>query len=191
MDDAVLQQCRNGDPDAFRALFDSYHTLVYRTAYLLLRDPAQAEDALQEIFLKVYRSLDRYDPDRAAFSTWLYRMTVNYCLNARRRVPFVLPLGRVPLGLLGHSPGPDERPADDDGVLRAVRGLSDKLRVVVVLRFYADLSHEEIARVLDLPVGTVKSRLSAALRTLRVRLAPMHGRDGEVAAGHPREQEAL
>ena len=158
------------DEQAFAALFHKYKDLVYKTAYLQLANAREAEDALQEVFIKVYKSLDAYDPEKGAFTTWLYRITVNYCFNQRRR-------RRLPLLSLDKGPPLTSRTLPEDQldeeaetVQQAVGRLSEKLRAVVILRYYWELPYNEIAQILDIPLGTVKSRLNQALRTLRKEL---------------------
>jgi RNA polymerase sigma-70 factor, ECF subfamily len=168
----LIRRCQAGDDAAFALLFVHYKNLVYRTAYLMLGTAADAEDVLQEVFLQVHRSLDGYDPHRGSFSTWLHRITVNRCLNWRR--------GRHVAESLESVAGQDEEAvrssmdglADRDSVRSALDGLSDRLRVTVVLRYYWDLSYEEIADVLELPLGTVKSRLNRAMRNMKDDLEP-------------------
>ncbi len=167
MDLVLIRRCQAGDDEAFGLLFEQYKNLVYRTVYLTLGSTAEADDLLQEVFLQVHRSLETYDPKRGAFSTWLYRITVNLCLNWRRRRP-----GAQSLEDLTDEPADDSRPladdlAQDDCVRRALEKLSTKLRLAVVLRHYLDLSYAEIAQITDLPLGTVKSRLNLALRLMR------------------------
>lgn len=158
---------RAPDEEAFAQLFAQYHRLVYKTAYLMLGDAAEAEDALQEVFLKVHRALGRYDSRKAALSTWLHRITVNHCLNVRRRRRVVLvPLDDIATPASGAASA-YERIGDADAMMRALDRLSEKLRTAVILRYYLDLSHEEMARTLGVPVGTVKSRIAAALTALR------------------------
>jgi RNA polymerase sigma-70 factor (ECF subfamily) len=167
VDLVLIRRCQAGDEEAFGLLFEKYKNLVYRTTYLTLGTAADAEDILQEVFLQVHRSLDGYDPGRGAFSTWLYRITVNRCLNWRRSRPFTDSLDEIadePTRSAGALP---DCYADDDCVRRAVARLSRKLRVVVVLRHYWDLSYAEIAEIMDLPLGTVRSRLNLALRLMR------------------------
>jgi RNA polymerase sigma-70 factor (ECF subfamily) len=162
-----IRRSRAGDSRAFAHLYEAYKDLVYRTAYLLLDDPAEAQDALQETFLQAYRALNSYDPRRSAFSTWLYRITVNHCLNRRRaRRPLVhLPPAQFesiasPIDLEGEI-------SENLQLQRALEHLSEKLRVVVVLRYFLDLSYAEMAEVLEIPLGTVQSRLNQALQNLR------------------------
>lgn len=167
VDQVLIRRAQAGDEDAFGLMFEEYKNLVYRTTYLTLGTAADADDILQEVFLQVHRSLDSYDPARGAFSTWLYRITVNRCLNWRR--------GRRQAESLENVAGDEALSArphadcyeEDDSVRRALDRLSRKLRVVVILRHYWDLSYAEIAEIMDLPLGTVKSRLNLAMRQMR------------------------
>jgi RNA polymerase sigma-70 factor, ECF subfamily len=160
----LISRAQAGDREAFVALFEQYKNLVYKTAYLLLGNVQEAEDALQEVFLLVHKSLSSFDSRKGAFTTWLYRITLNFCLNHRRR--------RHHSSLEDLSPAPStdfpsSRLADEDSLWQATRSLSDKQQAVVILRYYWDLPYAEIASILEVPLGTVKSRLDLALKTLR------------------------
>lgn len=154
--------------ETFARLFHQYKNLVFKTAFLLLNDRQEAEDALQEVYLRVYKALPTFDLEKGAFTTWLYRITVNYCLDQRRRHrPVILPLDKMHSLAGANLPRFAEQMENGDAVFRAVERLSDKLRAVLILRYYLDLSYKEIAEVLEIPEGTVKSRLDLALKTLR------------------------
>lgn len=171
-DIVLVRRCQAGDEEAFGQLFEQYKNLVYRTAYLMTGTAADAEDILQDVFLQVYRSLDSYDSTRGSLGTWLHRVTVNRCLNWRRGRHVADDLESVE-GQAGESVGsPAESLTDRDSVRRALGGLSDKLRVVVVLRHYWGLSYAEIAEMLNLPLGTVKSRLNLAMQQMQDQLEP-------------------
>ena len=172
MDLLLIRRSQAGDEDAFAEIFHKYKNLVYKTAYLMLGSTEDAEDALQEIFVRVYRSLSTFRPSKGAFTTWLYRITVNHCLNQRRkRRLFTLPLDRVsPTSSTEHTSSPESPLAEEETIQQALAQLSEKLRAVVILRYYQELSYAEIAQILDIPVGTVKSRLNSALRVLRKEL---------------------
>ena len=175
------------DEETFAALFQQYKNLVYRTAYLMLGNATDAEDALQEVFLKVHRALDRFDPSRAAFTTWIYRITVNHCLNRqRKRRILMLPLGEM----LGHHPSPESQIMKHQTLEQALGGLSDKLRAVVVLRYYADLPYSEIGEILDVPLGTVKSRLNQALSSMRKSLNASLEEEDALTAAIPNQENA-
>lgn len=162
----IISRSQHGDQEAFAALFDHYKNLVFKTAYLMLDDANEAEDALQEVFMRVYKSLPDYDPAKAAFSTWLYRVTLNHCLNRRRKQsPIARSWDEMPAESLSEPFTTDV--ADKELIWQAIKSLNDGQRAVVILRFYGELSYHEIGTVLDIPVGTVKSRLNLALKTLR------------------------
>lgn len=170
----LIRRCQRGDEEAFAALFHEYKDLVYKTAYLMLGSAEEAEDALQEVFLRVHNSLSTFEPSKGAFTTWLYRITVNHCLSWRRKHHlYITALDKVfPVSLTGH-PSSHDRLEDDDVVRQMLSRLSEKLRAVVILRYYLELSYAEIAQVLNIPVGTVKSRLDLALKTLRKELGTL------------------
>jgi len=178
----LIQRYRAGEEGAFADLFHQYKNLVYRNAYLLLGDAQAAEDALQEVFVKVYRSLDTFDPEKGAFTTWLRRITVNHCLNVRRKRPASsLETLASKLSLSAATPQsllPEELVISQEQVetlWQAVQHLSLPLRVVVILRYYQELPYQEIAQVLNIPLGTVKWRLHEALKVLRQELAEPAG----------------
>ena len=165
----LIRRSQAGDPEAFSDLFEGYKNLVYRTAYLMLGNLEEAEDALQEIFVQLYRSVATYQASKAAFTTWLYQVTVNHCLNRRRPYrPLILPLEAADTKVMAEY---DSRMGstweEAESIRQVLLGLSDKLRAVIVLRYYADLSYAEIAQSLEIPLGTVKSRLDLALKTMR------------------------
>lgn len=159
----IITRSQAGDQDAFAVLFEQYKNLVYKTAYLMLGHSADAEDALQEIFVLVYRGLSNFDPKKGAFTTWLYRITIRYCLNYRRkRCVTCQPLNDALLAT------PSRLEVEDtETVQQAIERLKPRLRAVIVLRYYWDLPYHEVAQVLEIPLGTVKSRLNQALKKLR------------------------
>lgn len=167
----LIRRCQADDEEAFEALFYKYKNLVYKTAYLMLDSADEAEDALQEVFLQVHKSLFTFQPLKGAFTTWLHRITVNHCLSRRRKHHLsIISLDRVsPASLIGH-PLSQNRLEDEEAIQQALSRLSEKLRTVVILRYYLELSYAEIAQILNIPVGTVKSRLDLALKTLREEL---------------------
>lgn len=168
----LIRRSLAGDDTAFEQIFHAYKNLVFKTAYLILGNMQETEDALQEVFIDVHRGLGSYAPEKAAFTTWLYRITVNYCLSWKRKARFFflayedVSVGVVDVGQSAH----EWRTEEFDEVWRAIRKLGAKHRAVLVMRFYSDLSYAEIASVLDVPVGTVKSRMNQALMTLRADL---------------------
>jgi len=176
----IILRAQSGDREAFAILFEQYKNLVYKTAYLMLGESTEAEDTLQEIFVQVYKSLSGFDPAKAAFTTWLYRVTFNYCLNHRRKKrPFTLPLEDISPAL--KSEFPSARLAEEEVLQQAIGRLTDRQRAVVILRYFWDVPYAEIAQILDIPLGTVKSRLDLALKTLRKDIEGQESDKGSVS----------
>lgn len=168
----LIQRSLSGEQEAFTALFDRYKNLVYRTAFLMLGDPDEADDALQEVFIRVYRFLHTYQPSKGAFTTWLHQITTNYCLNQRRwRIFGHISFSWVKSGtFLSREPDVEEKAAAQIDLLRALQSLKPAVRAVIVLRYYNDLPYSEIAQILGLPLGTVQSRLNRGIKKMRALL---------------------
>lgn len=164
----LIERTLAGDQRAFEEIFESHKNLVYKAAFLILNDVEEAEDALQEVFLKAYRALGTFDPSKGAFTTWLYRITVNHCLSQRRKFIRFLGSRESKTGL--EASFLDREVGEADALRDALSRLGPKLRAVLVLRFFLDLSYAEIAQVLVVPLGTVKSRLNLALTKMRQEL---------------------
>jgi RNA polymerase sigma-70 factor (ECF subfamily) len=167
-DDATLvRRHLEGDPDAFRALYEKYGEKVFASAVRIVGEPHAAADLVQEIFVKIHGELRTFKFE-SKFSTWLFRVAVNHALNkaseVARHARIRERIGREGRGDLGGTR--EGRPLDDE-VHRAIQGLSPKLRAIISLRYLDGLSYEEIAEVLEISMGTVKSRLFLAHETLR------------------------
>lgn len=161
-----------GDPDAFRQLVQRYHRLVMHVAFRSMGDMSLAEDVTQEAFLKVYRGLPRYRPDKP-FVHWLHRVVANTVTDEVRRRRPVVSLDGMTLPPAADQDGPQEI-ADHHGVQQAVRdaiaSLPPRYRDIIILQIFHELSYEEIAGTLKLPLGTVMWRLNMAKRLLRKEL---------------------
>ena len=173
-----------GDHDAFAALAAANVDRMYGLARLILRDVDRAEDAAQEALVRMWRELPRLrDPDR--FHAWLRRLLVNACHDEGRRIR-----RRAEVVLLAdHGPSTADgsaRLVDRDRLDRAFRRLPLEQRVVLVLNHLEGLTQTEIASTLDLPLGTVKSRLRYALEAMRAALEADDRPPLPVAAGDER-----
>jgi RNA polymerase sigma-70 factor (ECF subfamily) len=172
---AIIDSCRSGERDAFRALYECYKDRVYSIAlYFFHGDHAVAGDVTQEVFLKLMTNIGQFRGD-AEFSTWLYRLVVNACMDtARRRRPTVMISGDALAG-----PGTQEedfaRKQMGASVRAAVSALPPKFRIAVLLRYFEDLSYEQMARTLHCSMGTVASRLSRGHKILAERLKGLIG----------------
>lgn len=167
----LIHQAQSGDASAFRRLADHHNGSLFRCALTLTRDRQLAEDVAQETLIEAWRSLERFD-GRCQFSTWLYGILRHRFLKALRRSPqpgINIPLDDV--STLTHpssDPTRDIQHADDAVLIRkAVTTLPAEHRDVIEMRFFAEASLEDIAAALDIPLGTVKSRLHNALEKLR------------------------
>jgi RNA polymerase sigma-70 factor (ECF subfamily) len=167
-DVAAIRRCLDGDTAAFEGLVARHERVLYRVALRILGNAEDARDASQTAFVKAYEQLHRYDPAHRFFS-WIYRILSNECLNQlRARRPQV----EVDAELAA-SGGPFESLEASERKRRvqaALLELAPAYREVVVLRHYAELSYEEAAAVLGIPVKTVKSRLHTARQQLGARL---------------------
>lgn len=165
-DDEAVGAFQKGDRRAFDRLVLKYQKMIYRLAVRYTGSHQDADDLAQEIFLRAYRGLGAFRAE-ARFSTWLYRIGVNACLNwvGGRRAG-----EKLPDHLVDPRPGALERLSRDEAsreLREAISKLPDKQRATLVLRVYQDMSHKEIAEVMESPVGTVKANLFFAIENLR------------------------
>lgn len=174
----LIARYQQGQAAAFSALFTRYKDYVYRIALLLTRNSGDAEEIVQETFIDVLRALPRYRLDGPArFETWLYRVAVNRCrMRLRRPRPPSTDWDELANRLASVNDRYDPQAATQQGEVRralwqVVDTLADHHRIVILLRYLYDLPYKEIAQVLELSEGTVKSRLYHAHRQLRQRLA--------------------
>lgn len=168
-----LEQARRGDKNAFGHLVEAYQGPVYNLAYRMLGNSGEAEEAAQEAFIRAYTRLDSYDPTHK-FSTWLLSITSNYCIDQIRKRRAVLlsidePLPPHPALHSDNSKGPESEFVAQEReqlVQTLLKQLPDEYRQAVVLRYWYDMSYEEIAEVQESTVSAIKSRLFRARRLL-------------------------
>lgn len=161
---------QNGDQWAFTNLIQRYERAVYNLCYRMLGNPNAAEDAAQEAFLRAYRAIHRYDTDRK-FSTWILSIASNYCIDQlRKKRLLTLSFDEMPyLDVSEKSPGPEGRliiGEHQEEIRQLLGGLNETDRAAIVMRYWYDLSYDEIGEALSLTNSAVKSRLHRARRTL-------------------------
>jgi len=177
-DNSLIMACRAGQSEAFGVLVQRYQDRLYPTMLRLTGNAEDALDLLQDAFLRAFEKLDHFHGD-SSFYTWVYRIAVNLALSGRRRRRVILRLQR-PEGHDSIDP-PDESTLSDPTlpvqlaerdqlIQRALDALADDHRAVVVMKEFDGLRYEEIASILGVPVGTVRSRLHRARLELRERL---------------------
>lgn len=168
---SLVERAKRGDHDAFAALVHGTIARLDVAARLILRDPELARDAVQDALFRAWRDLRGLrDPER--FDAWLYRLMVNACLDQLRRRgrrPIEIEIAEIHTAV---EPDPSAAIADRDLVDGILRTLDPGGRAIVVLHYYVGMPLTDVAAVLEIPVGTVKSRLHRALGDLRAGLPP-------------------
>ncbi|RJE86135.1 sigma-70 family RNA polymerase sigma factor [Paenibacillus sp. 1011MAR3C5] len=171
----AVRMCE-GDEAAFQSLFEATRAHTYSMIYYLVGSEKEAEDVMSEVYIALFRSLPLYDIGRP-FLPWFNGLIIRQVRNQKRKVwrNFRLLEKAKAVGHREQGAVDAELEAinQKDEVLPYVKGLSHKLQEVIVLRYYQDYSLETIAEVLDLPLGTVKSRHHAALKKLRLRMGEL------------------
>ena len=168
-----LDQARRGDKAAFGKIIEAYQRPVYNLAYRMLSNSGEAEEAAQEAFIRAYTRLDSYNPNHK-FSTWLLSITSNYCIDLIRKRRAVLlsidePLPPHPSLMSERASGPEPQimqNEQEEMVQRLLAELAPEYREAVVLRYWYELSYDEIAEMMDTTVSAIKSRLFRARRQL-------------------------
>jgi len=181
-DASLVRRCLKDDPDAFRLLVEKYQAEVYGTALRIVRRPEDAEDLTQETFLRAFRALGRYDPTRP-FGAWLHTIAARLCIDHHRRNRAkLISLTQPEEGTSGEERTIDlEDPGDLPDEVAARSELAERLealvaqlppdsRAAILLRHQQDLPYEEIARVLGVPLGTIKARIHRARIMLKEKL---------------------
>jgi RNA polymerase sigma-70 factor (ECF subfamily) len=189
-DDELIKKARAGSPGAFKKLVEAYYEMVYAVAYGVLGNREESKDTTQEVFLKVFREIYKFE-GKSKFSSWLYRITVNAAIDlARKRRPYQS-LEKEEVEEEGHAgaerfsdphPGPREMLSKEEEkqmVNRALEQLTPEHRAVLVLREWEDLSYEEIAEALGIDRGTVMSRLHYGRKKLAEILEVMFKEEDE------------
>jgi RNA polymerase sigma-70 factor (ECF subfamily) len=178
IEEAVIEAGKQGDHDAFAALFEAHKDRVYSIALRFSGDPAAAMDIAQDTFLKLLSAIKDFRGE-ASFDSWVYRLVVNSCLDQKRRTRRWVPAVEDFLSALRAS-GESVlqrmlRAEMQHGVQQVVATLPPEQRIVVILRYTEALSYDEIGEILGCPPGTVASRLNRAHKVLERRLSHMRG----------------
>ena len=174
----LVARARNGDERAFRALVQKYQRAVFSICLRMARNREEATDLSQESFIKVFGSLDRYNPEYA-FSSWLFKITANLCIDhlRKRRIktssmdePVDGEKGEIQRQYEAPDPTPEEAFSRSEKMRKLEAGIAalpEHYRIMLILRHQEDLSYEEIADSLSIPLGTVKARIHRAREMLK------------------------
>jgi RNA polymerase sigma-70 factor (ECF subfamily) len=177
----IVSQVLAGQKDIFRLLVRRHERAVYGMGLSFFRNSEDASDFTQEVFLKVYRSLSRFE-GRARFSTWLYKIAYNTAINGVTRKKEYQSLAEEEQtgGLAGDGDTPERillRKAAREAVLEALRDLPERYRICVDMFFFYERSYQEIEAITGFPVNTIKSHVFRAKKLLREKLAGIAERD--------------
>jgi len=188
-DDILVIRCQEGDKKSFELLMKKYQRRIFHLIYRMTQDPSVVEPLAQEVFFKAYRAIRSFRRN-SQFYTWLYRIAVNTCLShVKRELPdenHESDADPNTLRASGDASLPNVQDPEQEmmrkefyaHVLEAVRELPEELRIAIVLREFIGLNYEEIAEVVQIPLGTVRSRIFRGRARLRDCLAP-HFQQGE------------
>jgi RNA polymerase sigma-70 factor (ECF subfamily) len=165
---SLLERLANGDKSALGALYDSHAGLVNGLALRILGDVAEAEDVVQEVFLQVWRQVERYEPGRGSPEAWLVTIARTRALDRLRRRA----VRREEAEQAAPAPSLRPRPEEVLAVRKALLALSADQRRAVELAYYGGLTQAEIAEALGEPLGTIKTRIRSAMIRLRETLGP-------------------
>jgi RNA polymerase sigma-70 factor (ECF subfamily) len=173
----LVDGCRRGDREAFRALYETYKDDVYSIAWSFTANEETARDVTQDVFVKLLESISRFRGE-SSFRTWLFRLVANACRDAHRRMRRLVWISEAALEEAAGSRSPDKDAREREvasQVRSAVALLAPKIRMPIVLRYVEGLSYAEIADALRCSPGTVASRLNRGHRILAERLSALRG----------------
>lgn len=174
----VIRQCLNGDEDCFAILVGRYKNLVYSVILRMVNDRDEADDLAQDVFIKVYKNLDKYYPD-FKFSTWIMRIATNHVIDYRRKKR----METVSLDDMTHEEADKSFKAEESPesslmrgeekalITKVINGLPDMYKIPIVLYHHHGLSYQEISEVIDEPLSKVKNRIFRGRKMLRDNLA--------------------
>lgn len=170
-DEELAKQLQQGNETALETIVSRYHSKIFAYIYRMSKNYHSANDITQEVFIKICRNIKQYNSE-FSFKIWIYTIASNTCKDYLKSayVQKTIPGLEMPINIRDHEDTPEEflqKQDDREVIIKVLNQLAEIHREVVVLRFYEDLKLEEIAVVLNIPVGTVKSRLSYGLHNLK------------------------
>src|SRR5215468_12210266 len=179
IDDRTIEACRRSDSGAFRLLFEAHKDRVYSIALCFFDgDEAAAKDITQDVFLKLMGTISQFE-NRSQFSTWLHRIVTNACLDRKRTLRRFLSFGESDPGhLADHHSSHEEKYIQREieaSVRKVIAAMKPKLRMTILLKYFEDLSYDEMAAAMGCSKGSVASRLNRAHQILARKLAHLRG----------------
>jgi RNA polymerase sigma factor (sigma-70 family) len=170
-EDVLIEKLKKRDQQAFQWLYDQYAPALYGVVKTIVRDEEQAKDLLQDIFVKIWKNLDSYDPAKGRLFTWLLNVSRNTAidaLRARKTSPTdAIRADEEPVYLIDRQHNTSQPNPEHIGLKDVVEQLRPERKVLIDLVYFAGYTHEEAAETLGLPLGTVKTRVRSALQELK------------------------
>ena len=173
----VVRQCQKGDQKAWNMIVDRFSKSIFNIALNFSSNRDDAADITQDIFVKIYKNIDKFKEDKS-FSSWIHKIAKNYCIDYWRKNKKNLKVLKIEENLCRDDQTPENsvvREYDVINLRNKLLYLDTDLRLLIIMRDIQDLSYQEISENLDLPLGTVKSRINRA----RIKLARLIMKDGE------------
>ena len=177
----LIHNAISGDQKAYESILKRYKNGIYNMIYQMIKNREETEDIVQETFVKAFKSLESYN-DTYAFSTWLYKIAFNHCIDSIRKKklktlpldkPMVLKEGETHHEIKDESTSPESDLLYSEKkrmILETIQALPERYRIAILLRHQEDRSYEEISHILKLPIGTVKARIFRAREMLKKKL---------------------
>lgn len=177
----LISMVKNGNMEAFEELIKNNEKIVYNICFRMLSNSEDAKDISQEVFIKIYKNIDKYNY-KASFSTWIYKIAVNTCIDEIRKkkkekeetvsIDSEILYGDNTISpqYISKEPSPEERvinKENNNDIINSINKLSEEHKNIIVLRDVLGLSYIEISEVLDITIGTVKSRIARSRKSLR------------------------
>jgi RNA polymerase sigma-70 factor, ECF subfamily len=178
IDKSIIQRCKKNDKDAFAQLFKFYQNYLFKICFGYGQNEQHALDLMQEIYIKLYKNISKYD-DKYPFHPWIRRVAVNSCINEKRKNTLsCIPLdnGEGDISLEEQLASVEDTQQEVERhemaliIKEHINSLPDKQRMIVILRYYEDLTYDEISKLMEIPLGTVKTDLYRAKNALKDRL---------------------
>lgn len=166
MEIVLIKKIINGDMSAYKELYDTYSGYALRTAYAITKNKDDASDAVQETFLKIYKNINTFDLSKP-FKAWFYRILINECNNILRKRAPVVSMHEYLENNNQFSTNDTYAYEENETIYKALDHLNDMNRTPIVLKYLNDFTEKEIASILDINIGTVKSRLFNGRNKLR------------------------
>ena len=180
----LVRKAKSGDGRAYEILMEQYHDAVFNIVYRMVRNKQEAEDLTQETFIKAYNSINLFN-EEYAFSTWLFKIATNHCIDFFRKrklktysmdEPVQYKEDEIKHEYASDDPTMEHRMIDSEKsrlIREAINKLPEKYRMAIILRHHEEKSYDEIAQILNLPLGTVKARIFRAREMLKKHLKDM------------------